>query len=60
MFRSHLTKTNKSVPEKRNQNSWETTPNCVCCGENMTEYLRSSSLHGLKYVGNNNLTLFER
>lgn len=32
----------------------------VCCGENMQEYLKSTSLHGMKYIANRNITLFER
>lgn len=32
----------------------------VICTENMQDYLRNTSLHGLKYIGNENSTLFER
>lgn len=30
------------------------------CRENLDEYLKDSTLHGLKYVGDRTLTIFER
>lgn len=32
----------------------------VTCGENMHQYLLNSTLHGLRYVGENQISKFER
>lgn len=32
----------------------------IFCGENVREYLDHSSLHGMKYIADNNITFFER
>lgn len=31
-----------------------------CCGKSMREYLDNSTLHGLKYIGYTQITIFER
>lgn len=35
-------------------------PKSVPCSENFNEYLQNTTLHGLKYVGDRSLSMFER
>lgn len=62
MFRPYLIKkikpVDKQVPIAKN--TWIQAAEDVCCGENIHEYLNSTSLHGMKYIANRNTTLFER
>lgn len=48
-----------TVKDHTKRSDWIKTAK-ICCVENMQDYLKSTSLHGLKYIGNDDLTLFER
>lgn len=60
MLRRRLARKNKTSEGVETMQDRSKVHDNLCCGENMREYLRSTSIHGLKYIGNNNLTLFER
>lgn len=65
MLRPHLIKRVKPAAYKepikqKNSRTFIKASEDVCCGENMREYMKSTSLHGMKYISNSNITLFER
>lgn len=53
----------KSYNQQKQQNdaiNQHTDDENVTCGENMHQYLLNSTLHGLRYVGETHISLFER
>lgn len=52
----------KKIDLNLNANNGDETKNTVreSCRESFHQYLKNSTLHGLRYVGDQSLTLFER
>lgn len=63
MFQPNLVRRRLKEPKWRTmaKSQEEAVSGCeVGCAENARDYLQNTSLHGLKYIGTTNITLFER
>lgn len=59
IFHSKRDKIDPKLQRYKNDRSDDTEEN-ISCRENLNEYLFSSTLHGLRYVGDRTISRFER
>lgn len=61
MFKPNLIQRVKPIKNTNKKIAWaKETFKKRTCNQNIHEYLNNSSLHGLKYIGDSKITLFER